>query len=370
MKGFIEITAAVIVCSIAGLTMAESRDEDPGAALDIMRASGEGYRTASPGQRIHFPRDHLAHPDYRIEWWYLTANLTDAEGQQYGVHWTLFRTALRPGSDTEGWTSNQMWMAHSAIHTPEGHDYEERFARGGIGQAGVSLTDTDQFDAWLDDWRLLGTAESPVPGSLITTVNGITLRLDWQADTPWVLHGDNGFSQKSGQGQGSYYYSQPRLQITGQVTIDGTSILVSGEGWLDREWSSQPLAQDQQGWDWFSLQFDDGTSLMAFHLRQENAEPYVRGTWIDADGESLSLDESELVIEPHEWGEVVVGPDEDTRKSLPLVWQIELPGQNARWTVQARKPDSWLATLVPYWEGPVRVEGSSGGVGYLEMTGY
>ncbi|MEX2319808.1 MAG: lipocalin-like domain-containing protein, partial [Saccharospirillum sp.] len=362
--------ALVILVFSTNLAQAENREPDPGAALDIMRASGEGYPITKPGQPIHFPEDHLAHPDYRIEWWYLTANLTDAKGQAFGVHWTLFRTALRPGSDAEGWTSHQMWMAHSAIHTPQGHQYEERFARGGIGQAGVELTDTGQFDAWLDDWRLLGTAESPVPGSLTTTVNDITLQLDWQADTPWVLHGDHGFSQKSGQGQGSYYYSQPRLQMTGTVTIDGDAIPVSGQGWLDREWSSQPLASDQLGWDWFSLQFTDGTSLMAFHLRQQNAEPYVRGTWIDADGSSRSLEEGDLLIEPLEWAEVVVDSGKDARKSLPLVWRIELPGQNARWTVRAREANSWLATLVPYWEGPVTAEGSSGGVGYLEMTGY
>lgn len=370
MRDFIRITVAVMLFSITSFALAESRVGDPSAALDIMRASGEGYRTASPGQPIRFPGDHLAHPDYRIEWWYLTANLTDAEGQQYGVHWTLFRTALRPGGDADGWTSNQIWMAHSAIHTPLGHDYEERFTRGGIGQAGVGLTDAGQFDAWLDDWRLLGKADSPVPGGLTTTVNEITLQLDWQTDLPWVRHGDNGFSQKSGQGQGSYYYSQPRLQITGQVTIDGTTIRLSGEGWLDREWSSQPLASDQLGWDWFSLQFEDGTSLMAFHLRQENAEPYVRGTWIEADGQSRTLEEGDLVIEPLERGEVVVDPGKDSRKFLPLVWRIELPGQNASWMVRAREADSWLATLVPYWEGPVSVEGSSAGVGYLEMTGY
>jgi predicted secreted hydrolase len=263
-----------------------------------------------------------------------------------------------------------MWMAHSAIHTSGGHWYEERFARGGIGQAGVGLTDTGRFDAWLDDWQLLGTTDAPVPGSLSTTVDEMTIRLDWRADIPWVLHGDNGFSQKSGQGQGSYYYSQPRLQITGELTIEGTPVPVSGEGWLDREWSSQPLAADQQGWDWFSLQFDDGTSLMAFHLRQDNADPYVRGTWIDAQGQSRALEEGDLVIEPVEWEEVETGTGEDNLKTLPLLWRIELPDRDARWLIRARTADSWLATLVPYWEGPVRVEGSSTGSGYLEMTGY
>ncbi|WP_037339652.1 lipocalin-like domain-containing protein [Saccharospirillum impatiens] len=370
MRGSLPIVAWLSAVALVSPVLAES-DSDAGSALDIMRASGEGYRTALPGQPIGFPQDHLAHPDYRIEWWYLTANLIDTEGQPYGVHWTLFRTALRPVDSVVGWwRSNQMWMAHSAVHTPTGHHYEERFARGGIGQAGVGLAEAGQFNAWLDDWQLLGTSDAPVPGHLSTTVNGLAIELDWQADQPWVLHGDNGFSQKSGQGQGSYYYSQPRLQITGELTIDGTAVPVSGEGWLDREWSSQPLARDQQGWDWFSLQFDDGTSLMAFHLRQKDAEPYVRGTWIDADGQSRSLNEGDLVIEPLEWGEVVVDPGEGTRKSLPLRWRIELPSQNARWTVRARQADSWLATLVPYWEGPVRVEGSSGGVGYLEMTGY
>ena len=84
-----------------------------------------------------FPTDHGPHPDYRIEWWYLTAYLEDPAGVQYGLQWTLFRTAVAPGEE-EGWGSPQVWFAHAAVTTPESHFSTERFARGGIGQAGVT----------------------------------------------------------------------------------------------------------------------------------------------------------------------------------------------------------------------------------------
>ena len=121
--------------------------------LGNMRGNGAGYAQVLPGQSLIFPRDHAAHPDFRIEWWYLTANLTDARGRLWGVQWTLFRQALSPESSPAGWQSNQMWMAHAAITTPEGHFHAQRFARGGIGQAGVNQIEQDgYFNAWVDDW--------------------------------------------------------------------------------------------------------------------------------------------------------------------------------------------------------------------------
>jgi len=106
--------------------------------LGDLRDAGHGYAQVKPGVKLEFPRDHGAHPDYRIEWWYLTANLVDDDGRHWGMQWTLFRQALAPGPAAGGWASNQMWMAHAAITTPEGHFHEQRFARGGIGQAGVN----------------------------------------------------------------------------------------------------------------------------------------------------------------------------------------------------------------------------------------
>ena len=103
--------------------------------LGDLRDQGLGFAQVTPGKSLRFPRDHGAHPDFRIEWWYLTANLSDRQGRHWGLQWTLFRQALSPPqADLDGWQSSQMWMAHAALTTPDGHFHEQRFARGGIGQ--------------------------------------------------------------------------------------------------------------------------------------------------------------------------------------------------------------------------------------------
>jgi predicted secreted hydrolase len=344
----------------------------PADDYQLLRSSPEGYAAVEPGRVLQFPQDHLPHEDYRIEWWYLTANLTSESGESYGIHWTLFRQSMNSDKNPSGWSSNQIWMAHAALSTPSGHQYEERFARGGIGQAGVKLLDQGAFSAWLDDWSLKSGTQSPLPGSLTFTLEDKTIALDLKVSTPWVLQGDKGFSKKSAKGQASYYYSQPHIDVVGKISgVDGDIDLI-GKAWLDREWSSQPLAPDQPGWDWLSIHLDDGYALMIYRLRQLSGEHWYSGTWVAPDGSSEKLGPEDLVFEPLKLSEV--NTKEGETRSLPLHWQVELPAKNKRWTVHAPVPDQWLNTTFPYWEGPVTVTdlvtGSIAGEGYLELTGH
>ncbi|MHA7880989.1 MAG: lipocalin-like domain-containing protein [Saccharospirillum sp.] len=334
----------------------------------VLRASGDGFAEVTPGHALSFPADHLPHPDFRIEWWYLTANLEDAQGRDYGLHWTLFRQSLRPSGPTEGWLSNQVWMAHASLTTPTGHRFEERFARGGTGQADVALVD-GRFTAWLDDWHWQGRSNEPIPGRLTFALgeSQISLRLD--ATTPWVLQGDAGYSQKSGSGQASYYYSQPHIRVEATwLRPSGERIALEGTGWMDREWSSQPLAPDQQGWDWFSLHLDDGHALMVYRLRHDSGAHNLSGTWIRPDGHSTYLSQAQI--------QLTAGPEttltlsDGSAVSLPVNWQLALPEKGLSWQIDALYPNQWLETQFPYWEGPVRVSGSSTGIGYMELTGY
>jgi len=41
----------------------------------------EGYALPTPAPSFTFPQDHGPHPDFRIEWWYLTAVLEGADGE-------------------------------------------------------------------------------------------------------------------------------------------------------------------------------------------------------------------------------------------------------------------------------------------------
>lgn len=318
------------------------------------------FAQVTPGHPLVFPRDHGAHEGFRIEWWYVTANLEDAQGRDWGVQWTLFRSALRPGPETGGWNSPNLWMGHAALTGPGGHQASETLARGGIGQAGVEVR---PFRAWINDWSLQGVENL---GQLRMTAHGKDFGYDLTlaSDRPLVLHGRQGYSEKSGQGQASYYYSQPFYQVSGEVERDGQRIPVTGRAWLDREWSSQPLAAGQEGWDWFSLHLDSGAKLMLFQVREAQGKPYRAGTWISAEGTAQTLGGEQAQLTALAW------TTQDSGRRVPTRWRVQLPEQGVDVEVDALQPKAWMQTSYPYWEGPVRLSGSEGGMGYLEMTGY
>ncbi|WP_299153818.1 lipocalin-like domain-containing protein [uncultured Tateyamaria sp.] len=317
----------------------------------------QGFEVPQAGPQFDFPADHGPHPDYRIEWWYLTANLTDVDGTPYGLQWTLFRTALAPGEDA-GWASPQVWFAHAAVTTPQAHFATERFARGGVGVAGVQA---EPFRAWIDEWAM----EGPDFDTLTLTAQGPDFAYDMalQAQGPLVFHGQDGFSVKSAEGQASYYYSQPFYEIAGTLMLPDGPVEVTGNAWLDREWSSQPLSDNQSGWDWFSLSFDDGTNLMGFQLRQRDGTLYSASTWIEADGRTTAYPDGAFAAQPMTQSEV-------GGRDVPTTWQVQLPGRGVDVRVEALNTQAWMPLSIPYWEGPVVIEGSHTGVGYLEMTGY
>jgi predicted secreted hydrolase len=313
----------------------------------------EGFTVPQPDPQFNFPADHGPHNDYRIEWWYLTANLEAADGTPYGLQWTLFRSALAPEAGT-GWTAPQLWMGHAAVTTPDQHYVAERLARGGIGQAGVTA---DPFEAWIDDWALQGDWTT-----MRMTASGPDFAYDMAltAQGPLIFHGDGGYSVKSAAGQASYYYSQPFFAVEGTLRLPEGEVAVTGNAWLDREWSSQPLAENQTGWDWFSLSFDDGAKMMGFRLQQTDGNNFTSATWITPDGQTT----------PYTDGALTATPLATNDADVPVRWRVELPAQGVEVTVAAINENAWMTTSVPYWEGPVTVTGSHEGIGYLEMTGY
>lgn len=325
-------------------------------------ADADGFAVPQRGQPLSFPRDHGAHPEFRIEWWYLTATLTGPDGTDYGAQWTLFRSALAPESGL-GWESPQLWLGHAALTTPEAHHVAERLGRGGIGQAGVAAA---PFEAWIDDWQMVSRAPEGADAmdtmQVTASGTGFAYDLGLQASGPLVAQGDRGYSVKSAAGQASYYYSQPFYEVAGTVTDGGRVIPVTGKAWLDREWSSQLLAADQTGWDWFSLMFDDGARLMGFRLR-DAGEGYTSATWIAADGMPTPMAPGALKVTPLRAARVA-------GRDVPVEWRVELPDMGLDVTTAPLNEQAWMETLVPYWEGPITITGTHGGRGYLEMTGY
>lgn len=307
----------------------------------------EGFALPDPHWVPDWSVDHGPHTDFRVEWWYLTATLETADGEPLGTQWTLFRTALAPGRD--------LWMGHAALTDADAHRVAERLSGGEA--AGVTA---DPFAAWIDEWAMAGD-----PAAAMTLTSQGT---DWAVDLsltatgPLVLQGDRGYSVKSPGGQASHYYSQPFLAVTGTVTRGGATEAVTGQAWLDREWSSQPLAADQEGWDWISLAFDGGAKLMGFRLR-DSGDGFTSATWIEPDGTPMPYGDGALVLTPGATAEVA-------GREVPVEWRVELPAEGVDVTIDALNPQAWMGTTVPYWEGPVSIEGSHRGRGYLEMTGY
>ena len=314
-------------------------------------SDADGYLQPDPTTRFAYPADHGPHPGYRIEWWYLTANLMAEDGTDYGVQWTLFRSALSPNDDPA-----PIWMGHAAVTAPDAHYAAERFARGDTGQAGVTAA---PFTAFIDDWQMTGIDA----GSLTARGADFAFDLAFQAQGPLVAQGDNGYSVKSATGQASHYYSQPFYAISGTLQLPDGPVTVTGHAWLDREWSSQPLSSDQAGWDWVSLHFDSGEKLMGFQLRSTADAPYNTGTWITADGRAEPLRPGAFQATPLDHS-VVDG------RTIPTTWRINVPDHNVDLTITAINPNAWMPLTVAYWEGPVRITGSHAGRGYLEMTGY
>jgi predicted secreted hydrolase len=380
--------------ALAFTVMVEAQEGPAGAPEGPRGFAGLGsdaaeFAVPERGGRLVFPEDHGAHPGYRIEWWYLTAALRDAEGRDYGVQFTLFRSALAAEGAVEGWATPQIWMGHAGVTTEDAHYAAERFARGGIGQAGVHAA---PFAAWIDNWELAAdgpcaadaVAQGAVPGCA-DALDVLRLRvgmggdgvppdmqdgtdpaprydLRLQARGPLVLHGEDGFSVKSDSGQASWYYSQPFYAVEGVLHFPDGPVAVTGTGWLDREWSSQPLDPGQEGWDWVALHLDDGARMMGFRLRG-TGEPFFYASWISPDGVVTPYGRADFTMEP-------LRRETVRARAVPVGWRLRLPEQGLDVEIDAVNPQAWMDVSFPYWEGPVRVSGSHAGRGYLEMTGY
>ncbi|MEM1142383.1 MAG: lipocalin-like domain-containing protein [Pseudomonadota bacterium] len=376
-------------CKPAGTEpRAESAD-----GLAALAASATGFSSASPETTLQFPEDHGEHRDYRIEWWYLTANLEDDAGRQFGAQWTLFRVAVEPQSDgppANPWQDSQVYMAHFAISTDTEHVARQRYARGGthggLARAGV---EGKPFRAWLDDWYLGSRAaadqqfattggfdlSSPrtvsdgwLPLEVFAQENGYSIDLQLRSERNLVLQGNNGFSKKHPNGGGSHYYSHPFLEASGELEFAGERFEVHGQAWLDREWSSQFLQADQTGWDWFALHLDSGEKLMLFQLRgkTKGEASFRHGVLISAEGGTTEIDARSIALEPTAYAQVA-------GRRLPIRWQIDLASLNRSLSVTALHKDQWLDVDFAYWEGFVHAEGASpeeSGRGYLEMVGY
>jgi predicted secreted hydrolase len=346
--------------------------------LSVLRATAQpGFARADAPRHFEFPQDHGPHPQFRHEWWYLTGQLQGAGGASFGFELTVFRLALRPpdpaaAAPLSAWQARQVYAAHFALtDLGRGRFFNAtRYARDALGLAGAAA---QPFGLRVADWSVTQAPGGAALHWQLQAADGdYQLQLDLSSDQAPVLNGDAGLSRKADTpGAASYYYSMPRLQAVGRLTRQGVAMPVSGRVWLDREWGSGALGANQQGWDWFALDLDDGSALMFYALRDRDGsrDAHSAGTFVDAAGQATPLANADVQIEvQRQWSSPRGG-------RYPAQWLLQVPSQQLRLQVEPLLADQELATQPRYWEGAVRVTGWHRGArvraqGYVELVGY
>lgn len=363
MRGTVAIVFALVSC---GSVFAQV---DQGAGPDQ-------FQPARPGWIFEFPRDHGSHPQFRTEWWYYTGNLRSQSGKSYGFELTFFRVGIAREGDETGnpWTLRDVGLAHFAISDLGKRKFRfyEKMNRISPFLAGAAEGSLDVFN---EGW----SARSGDDGSmrLRAMAEGDAIELRLRPVKAPAVHGVNGISVKAeGVGYASHYYSLTRLEAEGEIVVNGRRESCRGTAWMDHEFGSSSLRETQQGWDWFSVQFDNRTELMLYVIRRTDGSPDLTssGSFILDDGNVIHLRHDQFRIR-------ATGTWKSPRSgaTYPIGWIIEIPSLDLRATVKAQFPDQELVTAgstrVTYWEGAAAVSGSFAGTpvrgeGYVEMTGY
>jgi predicted secreted hydrolase len=333
-----------------------------------------GWSEAEPGYQYSFPRDHASHEPYAIEWWYYTGNLATKDGRRFGYQLTFFRVGVvREPLNSSRWALRNLYMAHFAISDIEQKSFHsaERLNRAGIGWAGAEAT---TYRVWNEDWE----ARLDERDHRLAARDGdYQLELRLTPAKPEVIHGQNSISQKGpSKGNASHYYSLTRLRTSGQIIVRGQAFEVEGLSWMDHEFGTSFLEEEQVGWNWFSIQLDDGRDLMLFEIRRRDGsiDPRSSATMIEADGRATHIPSGEFWLASSDpWR------SSQSSATYPLAWAINMPRYGLWLNVRAAFEDQELRTTestgVTYWEGSVTVDGADSdkrvqGRGYLEMTGY
>ncbi len=386
------VLAAAVVAVVVGRPLwAGDERQLPGAALQSLPAAGsaEGFARATEPDAVEFPRDLGSHDDYQTEWWYYTGNLQTGDGRPFGFQFTIFRRALIPEEETtdftdledcaegveclEGdtsWRAGQVYLAHFTISDIAAGEFypAERFSRGAAGLAGARA---EPYRVWLEDW----SAEEVAPGQvrLRAATGDVALDVVLTQTRPPILHGEGGLSQKGPEvGNASYYYSTIQQRAAGTVSVGGVTFDVTGQAWKDHEWSTSALSAGAIGWDWFSLQLDNGGALMLFEIRRDDGtrEATSSGSYIAPDGTITHLSLGDWTLEVTDtWASPTSGGE------YPAGWRVSVPGIGLELEGRPLMPNQELNVSTVYWEGAVAFSGTLGGEpvearGYIEMTGY
>ena len=370
------LSIVLITTAGIGAFLALSREEATTPTPKVVAADPPSaqFKRADGPREWRFPDDFGPHPAYQTEWWYYTGNLQGEDGRSFGYMLTLFRRSLLPPEErpqrASEWAASEVYMGHFALTDAAGKEHHsfERFSRGAAGLAGARA---DPLHVWLENWDIQTRPDGRT--RLQAAAQGVEIDLLLQDERGVVLHGNAGYSQKGPQaGSASYYFSQTRLRTSGKISLAGREFSVGGLSWMDHEFSTSALSPGQVGWDWFSLQLEDGTDLMVYRIRRRDgsASPFSSGTLIPPEGDPIILEADDYDIEVHKtWR------SPETGARYPSSWTVRVPEYSLEVEVEPVLADQEMDVSYVYWEGAVRVSGQYpgrkvSGQGYVELTGY
>lgn len=345
-------------------------NQEASSSLDVFDVLGssptKGFRQAVESRRFSFPQDHGPHLGFRTEWWYVSGNMSSRAGREFGFQLTFFRLEASPSLAPVD--RPQFFLAHFSVTDVEQRKFYsfERTGRSELGTAGARGNPPEIF---VDHWKLEANGEH---WHLAAQEQSVGLVLEMRANSPVVPQGDQGLSQKGAEpGAASYYYSIPRWTVEGALTLGKEKLNVRGSSWLDREWGTNALGSELEGWDWFGLHLDDGTNLMYYRLRRRGGAESPRGSGSVSDALRLrrKLGPSNVTLTIlSEW---ISGNE----VRYPARWRLAIRDGPTLEIVPLVADQLWRGTF-EYWEGAVRVSGQTldgtplSGRGYVELTGY
>ena len=342
--------------------------------------AGTASSNGPTGKPLRFPRDFGAHPDFQIEWWYVTGFTQAADGQdRLGFQVTFFRS-LVPSTQASGsnMAAKHLLFAHAAVSDVAGKTLysDQRIARWSGLPAGSNAPDqgwarTEDTGLLLQDWSLSRQADGQLRAQL--QAKDFALDLSFAPSQPPLLQGQGGMSRKGPSPQHfSYYYSMPQLSVQGQIRLQRRTVTAhsGSRAWLDHEWSDALLAPGAVGWDWIGINMLDGSALTAFQLRDKAGNALWDGGSFRAGSALYTFARGEAVFQPTRWWQ---SPRSQAR--YPVQWLVRTPADfyTVKAVFEAQELDSRSSTGAIYWEGLCDVMDSHQrlvGRGYLEMTGY
>jgi predicted secreted hydrolase len=355
---------------------------------EVPLRNADGFALPQPGRKFVFPRDHGSHPEFAIEWWYITGHLEDAP-HHFGFQATFFRrSAEKPGAaphahSTGNFGHDQVYLAHMALVDLQSGQFrhQERINRAGWDASAA----TDTLDVRNGNWslRLMDPEPGADPDVEVFDLRGtigaeIAFQLSLTPLKPLVFFGADNVSRKAAEpSAASHYLTFTRMAVTGALKLPEKDLKVTGEAWMDHEFSSSQLGEGQVGWDWASIQLQDGNEIMAYRMRRTDGgtDPFSTLAWIDPSGAVRQQ-----------------GPENFTWTSLSR-WRSPVTGANYPTKVRVTTRNPWTAepavfileplvahqefigniSGIAYWEGACRVTDENGreiGRAYMELTGY